>query len=98
MNLGAFGAIGLGSILLFGAFVLCTMMAVGLGSAFIKLVLGGGSSKQLRQFENKEAKEFQELERGFRRMEERLESLETLLIGTSPGSIPSREHDPEFDI
>jgi hypothetical protein len=87
-----------GSILVFGAFILCTMMAVGLGIAFMKAILGGGSTKRLRHLDNQETREFQELEHGFRRMEERLDALETLLIGPQKSSIPERERDPEFDV
>jgi hypothetical protein len=87
-----------GSIAIFGALILCSLMSIGLGIAFIKAILGGGSTKQLRQFENQEARDFQDLERGFRRMEERLESLETLLIGPQIRPAVNRERDPEFDI
>jgi hypothetical protein len=88
----------IGGILAFGAFILCTLMAVGLGIAFMKAVLGGGSTKRLRHMDHQEVQDFQELERGFRRMEERLDALETLLIGPRKSSIPERERDPEFDV
>ena len=87
----------LGGILILGALILCVLLAVGLGMGFINAILGGGSSRKLRHMENQEVREFQELERGFRRMEERLESLETLLIGPQPTRTMERERDPEFD-
>jgi len=65
----------------------------GLSIAFVKALRGGGSTRRVREFEAQEAQAFQDLQRGFRRMEERLESLETLFIGTSQ----SRSYDREFE-
>ena len=58
---------------------------------FLKTLTGGGTTRDRRKLEKQEALAFQDLERGFRRMEERLDSLETLLIGRSNRPASSRE-------
>ena len=76
------------------AFVLLFSMAMGgLAVAFVKAVRGGGSTRKLRQLEAQEAKAFHELQRGFGRMTERLESLETLYMGRSQGELIDRESE-----
>ncbi len=72
------------SILMGGMFLIvvtCGLMCLG----FVKAITGGGSTRDRRKLERQETQTFQELERGFRNMEKRLDSLETLLIG-----LPSR--------
>jgi hypothetical protein len=76
------------------AFVLLFSMAMGgLAVAFVKAVRGGGSTRKLRQMEAQEAKAFHELQRGFTRMMERLESLETLYMGRSQSELIDRESE-----
>lgn len=74
------------------AFVLVFSVAMGaLAVAFVKAVRGGGSTRKLRQMEAQEARAFRDLQRGFSRMMERLESLETLYLGRSQGELVDRE-------
>ncbi len=74
------------------AFVLVFSVAMGaLAVAFVKAVRGGGTTRKLRQLEAQEAREFRDLQRGFTRMTERLESLETLYMGRSQGELVDRE-------
>jgi hypothetical protein len=80
-------AISLGFILLF------TVAMGGLTVAFVKAVRGGGSTRRMRELEAQEAKAFYELQRGFTRMTERLESLETLYMGRSQGELVDRESE-----
>jgi hypothetical protein len=76
------------------AFVLLFFVAMGgIGVAFVKAVRGGGSTRKLRAMEAEEIKAFQNLQRGFSRMQERLESLETLYMGRSQGELADREVD-----
>ena len=67
----------------------------GLSIAFIKALRGGGSTRKVRQFEAQEARAFQDLQRGFSRMEERIESLETLFMGRSQHRAYDREREFE---
>ena len=55
----------------------------GLSIAFVKVLRGGGASRRVRELDRQEAEAFQGLQRGFQRMEERIESLETLMMGHS---------------
>ncbi len=80
-------AISLGFVLLF--FVAMGGLAV----AFVKAVRGGGSTRKVRQMEAQEAKAFHELQRGFTRMMERLESLETIYMGRSQSELVDRERE-----
>ncbi len=72
-------------------FILLSMS--GLSIAFVKAIQGGGSTRRYRELKAQETQAVQDLQRGFRRMEERLESLETLFIG--PAQSPG--YDREFD-
>ncbi len=72
-------------------FILLSM--TGLSIAFVKAIQGGGSTRRYRELKAQETQAVQDLQRGFRRMEERLESLETLFIGPAQ----SRGYDREFD-
>ena len=67
--------------------VTCGLMCMG----FIKAITGGGATRDRRMLEHQETESFQELARGFRRMEERLDSLETLLIGHP--NRPATDHE-----
>ena len=79
--------------MLFG-FLLILLLSMGaLSIAFVKALRGGGSTRMIRQIEAQEARAFQDLQRGFTRMEERIDSLETLFIGPAQ----SRSYDREFD-
>lgn len=74
------------------AFLLVFSVAMGaLAVAFVKAVRGGGTTRRLRQMEAQEALAFRDLQRGFTRMMERLESLETLYLGRSQGELVDRE-------
>lgn len=74
------------------AFLLVFSVAMGaLAVAFVKAVRGGGSTRKLRQMEAQEARAFRDLQRGFTRMMERLESLETLYLGRSQSELVDRE-------
>ncbi|HIB91901.1 TPA: hypothetical protein EYO57_32730 [Candidatus Poribacteria bacterium] len=78
------------SILMGGMFLIvitCGLMCLG----FVKAITGGGSTRDRRKLERQETEAFQDLERGFRRMEERLDSLETLLIGQPNRPATDRE-------
>ena len=82
--------------MLFG-FVLVLLFSIGgLSIAFVKALRSGGSTRKVRELEAQEAHAFQDLQRGFRRMEERIESLETLFMGRSQERSYDRER--EFDI
>lgn len=65
----------------------------GLCVAFVKAVRGGGSTQTARRIDRSEAMAFQELERGFRRMEDRLSSLETLLMGRAQGPMYTSDYE-----
>ena len=80
-------AIALGFVLVF------SVAMGGLAVAFVKAVRGGGSTRRLRQMEAQETRAFHELQRGFSRMMERLESLETLYLGRSQGELIDRESE-----
>ena len=74
------------------AFCLGLVWTIGvLCIGFVK-ALRGGSSKATAQVAD-DTRSFQELQRGFRRMEERVESLETLLIDRSRRESVRREFD-----
>ena len=78
------------SILMGGMFLIvvtCGLMCLG----FVKAITGGGSTRDRRKLERQETQTFQELERGFRNMEKRLDSLETLLIGQPSRPATDRE-------
>lgn len=79
--------------MLFGFILVLFVCFGGLTIGFVKALRGGGSTRKVREFEAQEAHAFQDLQRGFRRMEERIESLETLFIGSSQ----SRSYDREFE-
>ena len=81
--------------MIFGCILLFTLLCGGMCIAFVKALRGGGSTQKLRHLEHQETRSFQELERGFRRMEERVDSLETLLIGrsTQPNYTTEREFE-----
>ncbi len=67
----------------------------GLSVAFVKALRSGGSTRKVRQLEAQEARAFQDLQRGFSRMEERIESLETLFMGRSQHRSYDREREFE---
>lgn len=74
------------------AFLLLLMLSMGgLCVAFVKVLRSGGSTRKLRLLEVQEAQAFQNLQRGFTRMEERIDSLETLFIGRSQNRSYDRE-------
>lgn len=76
------------------AFVLLFFVAMGgIAVAFVKAVRGGGSTRKMRAMEAQEIKAFQNLQKGFSRMQERLESLETLFMGRSQGELVDRESE-----
>jgi len=78
----------------FLGFVLVLLLSMsGLSIVFVKAIQGGGSTRRYRELKAQETQAVQDLQRGFRRMEERLESLETLFIG--PAQSPG--YDREFD-
>ena len=73
-------------------FVLLFFAAMGgIGVAFVKAVRGGGSTRKIRAMEAQEIKAFQNLQKGFTRMQERLESLETLFIGRAQSELVDQE-------
>lgn len=67
-------------VLFFGLAALWSMGLLIIG--FVKAFRSGGSGKS-GTLSADEARSFQELERGFRNMESRVESLETLLLETA---------------
>lgn len=76
------------------AFVLLFFVAMGgIAVAFVKAVRGGGNTRKMRAMEAQEIKAFQNLQKGFSRMQERLESLETLFMGRSQGELVDRESE-----
>lgn len=78
------------SIVLGAAIVLVVAFSL-LGFAFVNAVRGGGSTQKVRRAEAEEAKVFDDLKRGFRRMHERIDSLETLFVGRSQAELYDRE-------
>lgn len=66
-------AITLGFVLL-----CCTLLAITLVG--LARVLRGGAGRQGKQRDAVETREFQEIQRGFTRMEQRIEALETLML------------------
>jgi phage shock protein B len=56
---------------------------------FIKLLRSGGSKKE-RQLDADEARMFQELQRGFQKMEQRVDALETLILDRERGRTTQR--------
>ncbi len=81
--------------MLFG-FLLILLLSIGaLTIAFVKALRSGGSTRMVRQLEAQEAQSFQDLQRGFSRMEERIESLETLFMGRSQHRTYDREREFE---
>ncbi len=81
--------------MLFGFLLLLLLSIGGLSVAFVKALRGGGSTRKVRQLEAQEARSFQDLQRGFSRMEERIESLETLFMGRSQHRSYDREREFE---
>ncbi len=79
----------------FGFILILVLAMGGLSVAFVKALRSGGSTRKVRQLEAQEAQAFQELQRGFRRMEERIESLETLFMGRSQERSYDREREFE---
>jgi hypothetical protein len=77
-----------------GTLFLITLLMGLFGLGFVNILRGGGSTRRLRQLESQETRAFQDLQRGFKRMEERVDSLETLLLGRSTSS-DSFQHDFE---
>ena len=77
--------------MLFGFALILLFSFGGLTIAFVKALRSGGSTRKIRQFEAQEARAFQDLQRGFSRMEERIESLETLFMGRSQHRSYDRE-------
>ena len=76
------------------AFLLILLLSIGgLSVAFVKALRSGGSTRKVRQLEAQEARAFQDLQRGFRRMEERIESLETLFMGRAQHRTYDRERE-----
>ena len=76
------------------AFVLLFFVAMGgIAVAFVKAVRGGGTTRKMRAMEAEEVKAFQGLQRSFNRMQERIESLETLFMGRSQGELVDRESE-----
>ena len=81
--------------MLFG-FLLILLLSIGaLTIAFVKALRSGGSTRMVRQLEAQEARAFQDLQRSFKRMEERIESLETLFMGRSQNRTYDREREFE---
>jgi hypothetical protein len=65
-------------------FLFLTVASIGMLSlAFVKAVRGGGATQDARRIAQEERRIFNDLRRGFERMTVRVESLETLFIGTS---------------
>ena len=81
--------------MLFGFLLILLLSIGGLSVAFVKALRGGGSTRKVRQLEAQEARAFQDLQRGFSRMEERIESLETLFMGRSQHRSYDREREFE---
>ena len=81
--------------MLFGFILLLLLSMGGLSVAFVKALRSGGSTRKVRQLEAQEARSFQDLQRGFSRMEERIESLETLFMGRSQHRAYDREREFE---
>jgi len=74
-----------------GSLLIITIVCGAVLIGFVKAIRGGGASRVQRRVNREEAKAFQELERGFRRLEERIDSLETLLMGQSQRAAADRE-------
>ncbi len=81
--------------MLFAFLLILTASMGGLSVAFVKALRSGGSTRKVRQLEAQEARAFQDLQRGFTRMEERIESLETLFMGRSQHRSYDREREFE---
>jgi len=78
-------------IAIFFVFVVGIVATIGgLSIAFVKALKGPGRGQD-KELDAADTQAFQELERGFRRMEERVESLETLIIDRSRND--SFEHE-----
>jgi hypothetical protein len=74
-----------------GGLVLITLVCGLVCIGFVKALRGGGATRVKRKVDRDEALAFQQLERGFRRMEERIDSLETLLIDRMQPTATDRE-------
>ena len=81
--------------MLFAFLLILTASIGGLSVAFVKALRSGGSTRKVRQLEAQEAQAFQDLQRGFSRMEERIDSLETLFMGRSQHRTYDREREFE---
>ncbi len=78
---------------LIGFLLIFLLSMGGLTVAFVKALRSGGSTRKVRQLEAQEARAFQDLQRGFNRMEERIESLETLFMGRAQHRTFDRERE-----
>lgn len=78
-------------VLVIVSLMLGFLLMAALCGIFVKVITGGGATRDRRKLERQETEAFQDLERGFRRMEERLDSLETLLIGQPNRPATDRE-------
>lgn len=67
-------------LVLLGFLAVLVAVAGGLIVAFFKALRGNSSVHKARELDVAEARSFQELQRGFHRMEERIDALETLLM------------------
>lgn len=62
------------------SFVLVSFMLLGGMLIGFAKVMRGGAGKQNKERDAVETREFQEMQRGFSRMEQRIEALETLML------------------
>ena len=81
-------------VIFFVCMTLSALLWGGLFLAFMKAIGGGGSFRQIRRIAHQEARSVQQLQRGFRRMEERMGSMELLLLG--PSSQPNFKSERKF--
>lgn len=72
-----------------GIFVALFAITGGLFIEFVKIVRGGGRKKATPELDAEETEAFQELHRGFQRMDERVEALETLMMERSAERRPA---------
>ena len=87
-------------VIFFVCMTLSTLVWGGLIYTFMKVVSGGGSTRELRRIEHQDNESIQQLQRGFHRMEERMGSMELLLLGPSselntPQTFGVNQLDPE---
>lgn len=69
--------------IIMGGLLLMVVVSGVLMLGFVKILRDGGSTKRVRLLEAQERATFKDLQRGFKRMEERIDSLELLLVGPS---------------